>query len=102
MRRMKVPAAACRASIQLWSAVRILPTCNRPVGEGAKRVVVMPRAVERPALPRKLLECADLCRRQRQRSLPQPMRPIGTDQPVKRGLEPAPVARCRRIDYGAD
>ena len=30
-----------RASSQLCSAVRILPTWSRPVGEGAKRVTVM-------------------------------------------------------------
>jgi type 1 glutamine amidotransferase len=32
----------------LWSAVRTLPTCSLPVGEGAKRVtVVMPLALAR-------------------------------------------------------
>src|SRR3546814_15982331 len=41
MKRPCPLAPALRASVQLWSAVRILPTCKRPVGEGAKRVVIM-------------------------------------------------------------
>src|SRR3546814_108699 len=32
---------ACLASSQLCSAVRMLPTCRCPVGEGAKRVVTV-------------------------------------------------------------
>src|SRR3546814_2634195 len=28
-----------RAQSQLWTAVRMLPTCSLPVGDGAKRVV---------------------------------------------------------------
>jgi hypothetical protein len=32
-----------RARNQLCSAVRILPTCRLPVGEGAKRVIVIMR-----------------------------------------------------------
>src|SRR5690242_19639760 len=31
----------CRAHNQLCSAVRMLPTCSRPVGEGAKRVTTL-------------------------------------------------------------
>src|SRR5579871_178446 len=36
IRRMKVPLC-CRAKSQLKRAVRALPTCKKPVGEGAKR-----------------------------------------------------------------
>src|SRR3546814_8449737 len=44
------------AHSQLWSAVRTLPTCRVPVGEGAKRVVT--RSEER----RVGKECVSTCR----------------------------------------
>src|SRR5258708_35505139 len=40
MRRTKVPPFF-RANRKLCSAVRILPTCSRPVGDGAKRVTTL-------------------------------------------------------------
>ena len=36
MRKTKVPPV-CRACAQLNSAVRTMPTCGRPVGDGQKR-----------------------------------------------------------------
>src|SRR5579859_7519493 len=39
-RRSRNLPPTCRAASQQTSAVRILPTCSRPVGEGAKRVMV--------------------------------------------------------------
>jgi hypothetical protein len=36
---MKLPPAR-RAASQFSTAVRMFPTCSRPVGEGAKRVVM--------------------------------------------------------------
>src|SRR3954454_7135225 len=40
MRRMNLPPFF-RANKKLCSAVRILPTCSRPVGDGAKRVTTL-------------------------------------------------------------
>ena len=41
-----------RANSALWSAVRILPTWSRPVGDGAKRVVTVMVAAPTTASPR--------------------------------------------------
>src|SRR3984957_21178251 len=43
MRSTKVPPV-CRAKAQAYSAVRMLPTCRSPLGEGAKRTRTPPAA----------------------------------------------------------
>ena len=49
--QQEAPAIGACANSALWSAVRMLPTWSRPVGDGAKRVVMIGRGVMRPPLP---------------------------------------------------
>ena len=65
------------------------------MGEGAKRVVIMRRAVERERLARKRSHRAQFRCGKRQCAFPQPVRAVGTDQSGERRFERGLIAQVR-------